>query len=277
MNRLQSASLKGTNMYHLQTQIAQALSKGNAMYLMLLPTLALLIYCLGHTLILSEPWQIAASFAWSLSHGLAVSTLLFSLRYMPTGLSWRRVTVMFMLPVLSSSLSYLLIAALFWQPLQWVHDYVSLSLYLLMSLFSIGLTQVTPGKCWLTLDFGSHKKMIPLNKVVAVHGARNYLELEVSGLQNQGVLRDTLENFSHQYAGTFLRVHRSHLVNPKTIVDVIKGPRGNLLLVLQNTSRVPVSPGYRDALWQALNLVPGQEDWSQTAFLQVAARQNQGA
>ena len=64
----------------------------------------------------------------------------------------------------------------------------------------------------LELDFGRSRRFDAARDIIAVHGARNYAEVEIEGASRPGITRTTLESVLQQHPIRLVRVHRSHLV-----------------------------------------------------------------
>ncbi len=95
---------------------------------------------------------------------------------------------------------------------------------------------------------------LPLATVEWVAAADNYIELHAPPAQHldRCTLSDFLAHASVRESG-FLRVHRSHAVNPRHIQAIKSLPRGEAELTLSSGAKLRVSRAYR----QAWNAVPG--------------------
>ena len=89
---------------------------------------------------------------------------------------------------------------------------------------------------------------LPLAEVQWVAAADNYIELHTASASH--LERHTLADFLAHPAlqGKFLRVHRSHAVNPAHIQALASLPRGEAELTLSSGAKLRVSRGYREAL-----------------------------
>jgi DNA-binding LytR/AlgR family response regulator len=71
-----------------------------------------------------------------------------------------------------------------------------------------------------------------------------------------------LRSVSHAVRSTLhpnrlVRTHRSNLVNPTAVREVEARPRGGLTLILENGSKVPVSPRYVEPVMARPTSIPG--------------------
>lgn len=92
----------------------------------------------------------------------------------------------------------------------------------------------------LAFRVGGSVELVPLDQVIAVHGADNYAEVELRDgrrfLHDKGM--DQLEYLLPEW---FLRIHRSHLVNYREIKKIEARRGSRYLAVLANGTRVPIS------------------------------------
>ncbi len=95
---------------------------------------------------------------------------------------------------------------------------------------------------------GQGLSKLPLAEVEWVAAADNYIELHTSA--GSHLDRHTLADFLAHPAlqGRFLRVHRSHAVNPAHIQGLASLPRGEAELTLSSGVKLRVSRGYRGVL-----------------------------
>ncbi len=99
---------------------------------------------------------------------------------------------------------------------------------------------------WLVERRGAVHKL-PLQQVQWVAAADNYIELHAP--PHCDLERRTLAAFlAHPAAAHFVRVHRSHAVNPAHICAVTALPHGELSLTMSGGATLRVSRGYRDQL-----------------------------
>jgi len=83
--------------------------------------------------------------------------------------------------------------------------------------------------------------------VAWIQAAGNYVELHVSG--QTYLMRETLQGMSRQLnPDTFLRVHRSFLVNADHIREIRPWSHGDHLIVMRDGAKVRLSRRYRDGL-----------------------------
>ena len=106
--------------------------------------------------------------------------------------------------------------------------------------------QPAPGH-WLVQRQGRLLKL-PLAELQWVSAADNYIELHAP--PHSYLERRTLSAFLEHPAvsGQFLRIHRSHAVNPAHIVCIEALPHGEALLTLRGGQQLRVSRNYRDQL-----------------------------
>ena len=92
---------------------------------------------------------------------------------------------------------------------------------------------------------GLHK--LALDQVQWVAAADNYIEFHAP--PHCDLERRSLAAFlAHPAAAHFVRVHRSHAVNPRHISAITPLPHGEMRLTLSSGQTLRVSRGYRDAL-----------------------------
>lgn len=106
--------------------------------------------------------------------------------------------------------------------------------------------QPAPGH-WLVQRQGRLHKL-PLAELQWVSAADNYIELHAP--PHSHLERRTLSAFLEHpaVAGQFLRIHRSHAVNPAFIESIEALPHGEALLTLRGGQQLRVSRNYRDQL-----------------------------
>lgn len=100
---------------------------------------------------------------------------------------------------------------------------------------------------WLVQHQGRLIKL-PLAELQWVSAADNYIELHAP--PHAYLERRTLSAFLEHpaVAGQFLRIHRSHAVNPAHIESLEALPHGEALLTLRGGQQLRVSRNYRDQL-----------------------------
>ena len=80
-----------------------------------------------------------------------------------------------------------------------------------------------------------------------IRAAGNYVELHVDG--DEYLLRETLEGMGRQLdSQTFLRVHRSFIVNARFIDEIVSASHGDHLIRMADGTQVRLSRRYRDRL-----------------------------
>lgn len=100
---------------------------------------------------------------------------------------------------------------------------------------------------WLVSLRGGGLMKLPLASVEWVAAADNYIELHAPPACHLD--RRTLSDFlMHPAARGFVRVHRSHAVNPAHITAMAPLPRGELQLTVSSGQQLRVSRGYRGEL-----------------------------
>ena len=100
---------------------------------------------------------------------------------------------------------------------------------------------------WLVTDRGEVRR-VPLAEIECVSAADNYIELHLPprSLLERVTLAEALQRPG--WAARFLRVHRSHAVNPAHVQRVERLPSGEALLTLSCGERLRVSRGHRAVL-----------------------------
>jgi two-component system, LytTR family, response regulator len=92
---------------------------------------------------------------------------------------------------------------------------------------------------------GERTAFVKVNDLDYVEAAANYVILH-AGVQNH-ILRETLTNLESRLSPrTFLRVHRSVIVNLERVIGVKPAPRGEHLVVLRNGKELPLTRGVRE-------------------------------
>lgn len=215
---------------------------------------ALMVYCLGHGLFTSEPIDVALSSRWSLAHATGVG-LIAVVAFHTRRRTW---------PVRSITALIIGIAGSVLVADVGLHSYASVTWYLLIALAAPSLLAPRVEQTWLELDFGRSRRVVAVRDIIAVHGARNYAEVEMDGAPRPGITRMTLEAMLQRCRGRLVRVHRSHLVDPQRIVEIRAAPRGALVICLCNGSEVPVSPRYAAGIRALFASVPAAADSSHT-------------
>lgn len=95
---------------------------------------------------------------------------------------------------------------------------------------------------------GARVVRVPLDEIVAVTSARNYVEFHLAG-GRKPLVRETLAKVEGELAGAgFLRTHRSWLVNPAHVRAVTPAAAGDFRLELASGLTAPLSRRFPDAL-----------------------------
>ncbi|TDQ48462.1 LytTR family DNA-binding domain-containing protein [Permianibacter aggregans] len=227
-------------------------------------TLLLLIYCLGHGAFSAQPSDWLMSLQWSVAHAIGLISLLAITTIFPKPQPAIRFTQQFVAALAASALSFAILRATqHFEP--FLHDYVSIGVWALIAALLTPL--LAPLKPWqaLNIDFGQHRQLVAIEQLIAVHGARNYVEIEIIGKPGSGIVRSTIKEFLQSYPTALLQCHRSHLINPKQVTRIQPIQRGAYQLTLSNGSIVPVSAAYADRVLATCHFVPATENPSQSA------------
>jgi len=90
-------------------------------------------------------------------------------------------------------------------------------------------------------------QLVEVADIAWIHAAGNYVELHVGG--KEYLLRETLEGMGRQLDGeTFLRVHRSFIVNARFIDEIQPESHGDHLILMKDGAKIRLSRRYRDRL-----------------------------
>jgi two-component system LytT family response regulator len=97
----------------------------------------------------------------------------------------------------------------------------------------------------LSVKAGERTVFVKLHDVDFIEAAANYAILH-TGTQNH-VLRETLGNLESKLSPkTFLRIHRSAIVNLERVAGVKPAPRGEYMVVLKSGKELPLTRGVRE-------------------------------
>jgi hypothetical protein len=214
--------------------------------------LALSAWCLGHGVFTSEPINLALSARFSLAHATGIG-LIAVVAFHTQRRAWPVRSTAALLTGLAGSV---LVADI------GLHGYASVTWYVLIAIAAPLLLTPTVEHPWLELDFGRSRRVVATRDIVAVHGARNYAEVEIEGAPRPGITRMTLESMLQRYPTRLVRVHRSHLVDPQRIIEIRAASRGALVIRLGNGTEVPVSPRYAAVIRTLIASVPAATDSS---------------
>ncbi len=92
---------------------------------------------------------------------------------------------------------------------------------------------------------------IKVSSIDWIAAAGNYVRL-YSGTESH-LLRDSLQNLATELdPATFLRVHRSAMVNIERVRKIVPAADGSLSIVLHNSTAIPLGPTYHAGLEEAL-------------------------
>ncbi len=93
---------------------------------------------------------------------------------------------------------------------------------------------------FLAATLAGRMELIPIDSVIAIHGADDYSEVETQGGQRH-LHKKTLTTLERLLPPEFMRVHRSHIANLRHALRLEADDTGRRHLVLRNLSRLPVS------------------------------------
>lgn len=93
---------------------------------------------------------------------------------------------------------------------------------------------------YLAVSIAGKVDLIPVESVIAIHGDDDYSSIETLDGRKH-LHKKTLTALECVLPAHFQRVHRSHLVNMKHVVQVVPQEGGTRSLVLSNGTTVPVS------------------------------------
>lgn len=103
----------------------------------------------------------------------------------------------------------------------------------------------TPYPSQLSVKNGEHTAFVRVNEIDYLEAAANYIVLHV-GQQNH-ILRETLTSLEGRLSPkTFLRIHRSFIVNMARVSGVKPALRGEHVLALKNGKELPMTRGVRE-------------------------------
>jgi hypothetical protein len=95
---------------------------------------------------------------------------------------------------------------------------------------------------------GARVVRVPLDEIVAVTSARNYVEFHLAG-GRKPLVRETLAKVEEELAAAgFLRTHRSWLVNPAHVRTITPAAAGDFRLELDGGVTAPLSRRFPEAL-----------------------------
>jgi DNA-binding LytR/AlgR family response regulator len=96
---------------------------------------------------------------------------------------------------------------------------------------------------FLAVTLAGRVDLVPVETVIAIHGADDYSELETSDGRRH-LHKKTLTTLKQMLPAHFERVHRSHIVNLHFATRLGTGDGGRRFLTLANGSSIPVSRAY---------------------------------
>lgn len=103
----------------------------------------------------------------------------------------------------------------------------------------------------ISIKSAGKMERVPTDEIIHCQGASGYCEINIRG--GREILHSvSLTEMEKTLPATFLRVHRSHLVNTAFVEALIRDPAGTGLLKLTDGSEIPVSRRVMPAVRQAL-------------------------
>ena len=221
-------------------------------------------------------WQITSVFAW-----LCVTVLIWSAvaHFRPPRFGWPAVVILFLigLPIASGlhvglmiglrSLVYALEGDRYHFEGAIAHPYLyefrkdiptylqfvalaALCQWLLARVAAVEPASQLPGERYLAVGDGAVTHQVPIDAIVQVTAAGNYVEIEVEG--RTLLHRATLATMETELGGRFVRIHRSRLVNRDAIRRIETNQSGDFFLVLADGRSVKGSRRCRGAIEQRL-------------------------
>ena len=226
----------------------------------LVATTALALYCLGHAALTRQPLQPELTLLWSLGHGAGIAGLICGAAIAARRRARAAFGFSLACGLLGSWLAFRAGNALFTRA-AW-HDYTSITIYLAIAAVLSWTLWPRSKPTTLAVDFGRTRERIPVDRIVAARGARNYAELTVAGDTRTGLVRTTLSGLEKQFPVELVRTQRSWLVSPRHLVALRDASRGSLVLEMTGGLEVPARA---EALLLDPRFVPGAEDSSRHA------------
>ncbi|WP_412545161.1 LytTR family DNA-binding domain-containing protein [Maricaulis sp. MIT060901] len=158
-------------------------------------------------------------------------------------------------PVMAVLLATAIIAI--WSPWAFLDNTVFLVLGLVLMVELVGVfqpgtaTETAPVAVTTCLQTESGEKAFILAEVVAIHAAGNYAEFEMEDGQRQ-LTRGAFNKLMEQLAPSFMRVHRSHIVNMDYATRLQVRPSSRYSLFLGQRREIPVSRSLAGAVRERL-------------------------
>jgi hypothetical protein len=113
---------------------------------------------------------------------------------------------------------------------------------------SLAAAEAPSGARLYHLRDGSRVVRVPMDEIVAVTSARNYVEFHLAG-GKKPLVRETLAKVESDLAAAgFLRTHRSWLVNPRHVRAITPAAAGDFRLELATGLTAPLSRRFPHAL-----------------------------
>lgn len=102
-----------------------------------------------------------------------------------------------------------------------------------------------PGR--MLVQTGSGERLLDVMQIDYLQAARNYVSVHAAG--REYIVRETLANLEARLApGSFIRTHRSYLVNLERIAEVRPTDAGAYEIRIEGGATIPLSRGFRDAV-----------------------------
>lgn len=133
-----------------------------------------------------------------------------------------------------------------WSPWVFLDNTVFLVVGLALSAELVGLYRLDAGRTSAPapistrIQTDSGEKAFVLSEIVAIHAAGNYAEFEMADGQRQ-LTRGAFNKLTGQLSPSFLRVHRSHIVNMDFAKRLQVRPGSRYTLLLGQGREIPVS------------------------------------
>ena len=92
----------------------------------------------------------------------------------------------------------------------------------------------------LEVSLGSRTEFVAADAIRSLSGAGDYVEARW-GDARSGLLSESLAHLEELLSPSFIRAHRSHLVNSALVIAIERDPSGTGRLILDDGSEIPVS------------------------------------
>ena len=101
------------------------------------------------------------------------------------------------------------------------------------------------GRLALKCSDGSYAFLAP-EEIRWVDALRNYVRVNTD--DREYLVRQPIHEFADRLDGSFVRIHRSTIVNSRRVASIERRKHGDYLVVLDTGERLNVSRGYRSGL-----------------------------